>query len=222
MRKSHGGKGEGVDPCHVRRGFAAYPSPTVREHSRALPQRESGRTLPVLLQDMRAPFRDAISVRSLRGWRAEKRKPNGSALPFGSTAGASRRANRSVWFGAGPRFPVFQRSLERAAVVSQLLAGSPSGPGRSSGAARVPMLARMNPQAPHLIPLSQRLAMAPLNGGGGCSLRADWSAGITQQEFAIPAQLWIQISESERRARGSRSCRNDAYDGNERLVLCGC
>jgi hypothetical protein len=43
-------------------------------------------------------------------------------------------------FGAGPRFRFYRRPLERAAVVSQLLAGSRSGPGRSPGAARVPGL----------------------------------------------------------------------------------
>ena len=52
-------------------------------------------------------------------------------------AGASRRANRGI-SGTGPRFPVCRRSLDCAPVVSQLLAGTPSGPGGSPDAARVP------------------------------------------------------------------------------------
>gem|GEM_PF-3558765 len=43
----------------------------------------------------------------------------------------------------------------------QLLAGTPSGPGGSPDAARVSRCAR-NPQAPHPVPQSQRLARTPL------------------------------------------------------------
>jgi len=45
---------------------------------------------------------------------------------------------------------------------SQLLAGTPSGPGGSSGAARVTCHVQA-PQAPHPVPPSRRLAKAPLN-----------------------------------------------------------
>jgi hypothetical protein len=98
-------------------------------------------------------------------------------------------------FGAGPRFPVWMfapepkaRTRERSSrpkadsaniqVVSQLLAGSRSGPGRSPGAARVPDLRSQARRAPHLVSRSRRLMSAPLSGRGGTSVSEICEAGI--------------------------------------------
>jgi hypothetical protein len=150
----------------------------------------------------------------LRGWRAEKRKPMVSALPFGKRGGrlsvrhmrsylsalprfallerkawvgyrASRdlsarrsfralrahvisrrfgehRASLSVWmFEPGPKARTRERARWPKAgsaniqVVSQLLAGTRSGPRRSPDAARVPDARRQARGAPPLIPLSR-------------------------------------------------------------------
>ena len=97
---------------------------------------------------MRLPCRGAFRVRlmsksgtlgvsSRGGWRAEKRKSYG-IRDSRDRAGASRRANHGVFrhralLSSGPsRIECADRS------VSQLLAGTPSGPGGSSNAARVP------------------------------------------------------------------------------------
>jgi hypothetical protein len=52
-----------------------------------------------------------------------------------------RRAMSGDLTTPGRAFRFSRRSLERAVVVSQLLAGTPIGPGRNSGAARVAQLA---------------------------------------------------------------------------------
>ena len=91
----------------------------------------------LVLGGMRAPCRDAFTRPECEGgWRAEKRKIlMARALRH---AGAFRRANHGGFrqralLSSGPsRIECADRS------VSQLLAGTPSGPGGSSDAARVP------------------------------------------------------------------------------------
>jgi hypothetical protein len=77
-----------------------------------------------------------------RGWRAEKRKPCRIALPYGARGRLSARHSSDLP-AAGPRFRLRSTSFAEIAqrscqVVSQLLAGTLSGPGRGPGAARVP------------------------------------------------------------------------------------
>src|SRR5690242_557380 len=57
------------------------------------------------------------------------------------------------WFGTGPRFLHRVRIEFRPGFISWLLAGTRSGPGRSSDAARVRHAACMSPRAPRLVPL---------------------------------------------------------------------
>jgi hypothetical protein len=128
--------------------------------------------------------RDTNSVRgliicpSLRGDGAPKSANPMARVPLPEHAGASRRANCSVCSAAGRAFRFSQRSVEPASVVSQLLAGTPSGPGQSPDAARVLMLACTNPRAPHLVPPHERLMRTPLSGRGGCILNANLRTGI--------------------------------------------
>ena len=109
------------------------------------------------------------------GWRAEKRKIlMARALRH---AGASRRANRGVFrqralLSSGPsRIECADRAI------SQLLAGTPSGPGGSSAAARVPRCdeARRRRTSSRLRNASRE---RPLEGRGGCSLSEVCEAGI--------------------------------------------
>jgi len=76
-------------------------------------------------------------------------------------AGASRRAVHGV-YGSGPRLTI---PATRRVASSQLLAGTPSGPGGSSGAARVPCCdknrGRRTPSR-----LDARLAKRPSSGRG--------------------------------------------------------
>ena len=77
--------------------------------------------------------------------------------PLPDTAGASRRANRSVCSASGPLSAL---GADGPQVVSQLLAGTPSGPGGSSAAARVPCCGkarRRHTSSRHY----ERLAMTP-------------------------------------------------------------
>jgi hypothetical protein len=62
-------------------------------------------------------------------------------------------------------------------VVSQLLAGTHSGPGRSPGAARVPGC-EPDPQAPHLVPPHDASRKRPSSGRGGIKIREVLHAGI--------------------------------------------
>ncbi len=81
-------------------------------------------------------------------------------------AGASRRASHGRLPASGPAL-VRSVALDRAdRSFSQLLAGTPSGPGGSSDAARVPRCDEAA-RAPHLRPASRRLMIAPLSGRGG-------------------------------------------------------
>ncbi len=87
--------------------------------------------------------RRAFCVRALlfsphrvtRGYGAPKDAIHYGSRPEGR-AGASRRANCGRLVGTGPRFRPGGRSNPPPGI-SQLLAGTPSGPGRSTGAARV-------------------------------------------------------------------------------------
>ena len=126
------------------------------------------------------------------GWRAEKRKIlMARALRH---AGASRRANHGV-FGIGPCFRPVRRACECAdRSVSQLLAGTPSGPGGSSNAARVPSCEkarrRRTPSrltTPHETPLNWTRWVHHKRGSGG----GDY-AGIDRRNLVIPAKAGIQ------------------------------
>ena len=112
-----------------------------------------------------------------RGRRAERRKPMVSVAPYGVTAGASRRASGGVCAMPGRAFRFSRRPVKSASVVSQLLAGTRSGPGGSPDAARV-FGCEPNPRAPRPVPLRQRLAKAPFIGRGGWMIGEVWEAGI--------------------------------------------
>ena len=104
---------------------------------------------------MRAPCRDAKRVRGMRGWRAEKRKSCSSCLAArrrlsarhmrsSSEAVAHQTTRSSIEAVAHAHLqrlsapgPAFSAGLNLPASVSQLLAGTRSGPGGSSDAARV-------------------------------------------------------------------------------------
>jgi hypothetical protein len=92
-----------------------------------------------------------------------------------------RSQSRRAQIGQRPAFlrPPKRASRRRVAqqqVVSQLLAGPHSGPGRSPGAARVARL-RTSPAgaAPH--PASRRLMSAPFGGRGGVECKDGAEAG---------------------------------------------
>jgi hypothetical protein len=76
---------------------------------------------------------------------------------------ASRRTVLQRFDNAGPRFTPHLRSTETR--VSQLLAGTLIGPGRSPGTARV-RACEARPQAPHLAPPFERLRTAPSSEQG--------------------------------------------------------
>jgi hypothetical protein len=113
------------------------------------------------------------------------------------TAGASRRATCALAHahlrrflrctpGRAFRLGHWRSSRPKAGsaniqVVSQLLAGPRSGPGRSPGAARV-LDCVSNPRAPRLVPPRQRLAKAPFVGRGGWSVSEVWEAGIRRDQ----------------------------------------
>ena len=88
------------------------------------------------------------------------------AAPHRWDTAASRRIVGSVYAATGPRFAhdALPQALTRPRAphpVSQLLAGVPSDPGRSHGAARV-RACEARPQALHPAPPQRRLARAPL------------------------------------------------------------
>ena len=119
---------------------------------------------------MRFPRRDAGCARAFRGVARRRAQTYGSASGTG-TAGASRRASGDVCAAPGRAFrfgrcaQVGQRGHSARPNVSQLLAGSHSGPGRSPGT------------APH--PASRRLMNAPLSGMGWCRIRTTRKTGIS-------------------------------------------
>jgi hypothetical protein len=99
--------------------------------------------------------------------------------PFGTTAGASRRANRGRLRHRALLFPLEGR-IELRLKLGQL------APSRTSKwVRREPRhrprahVASMSPQAPHLVPLHQRLMMRPSTGRGEDTILEVWSAGIT-------------------------------------------
>jgi hypothetical protein len=92
-------------------------------------------------------------------------------------------------------------------VVSQLLAGTRSGPGRSPGTARVPGL-RTRPAGAAPRPAITTPREAPLNGRGGRRIEAVWCAGISflsRASFTSP--LWGEVASrslaTSARVRGS-------------------
>ena len=96
--------------------------------------------------------------------------------PFGTTAGASRRANRGRLRHRALLFPLEGR-IELRLKLGQL------APGRTSKwVRREPRhrprahVASMSPQAPHLVPLHERLMST---GRGEDTILEVWSAGIT-------------------------------------------
>jgi hypothetical protein len=128
----------------LTRAPPAYPSPRATG-ARALPQGESGEFAAPLELAMQGPFRGADRASGV--------------CSIGPPRGMARRKAQSVWFrvrcghgwrlsarqsqrlfGIGPRFPVrvLLKQKRNAQVVSQLLAGTPIGPGGSSDTARVP------------------------------------------------------------------------------------
>jgi hypothetical protein len=54
-------------------------------------------------------------------------------------------------------------------------------------------VAYMSPQAPHLVPLHERLMIAPSSGRGACSVSAPWSAGISLRLKLRHARHWAGI-----------------------------
>ena len=138
----------------------------------------------VVTAGMRAPCRDASRVRSVKGgWRAEKRKilwlvPCGTRAPRGAPI--------TAFPAPGPRFRPVRRASNRAdRAVSQLLAGTPSGPGGSSAAARVP---RCDEARGRRTPSRLRNASRerPSDGRGVCSLCEVWKAGISARPRRRP------------------------------------
>jgi hypothetical protein len=83
---------------------------------------------------------------------ALRREPRAKRL---APAGAPSRRSP---YGAGPRF-----SARLCGTVSELLAGTRSGPGRGPGAARV-FACEAKPRAPRPLPPSRRLMRAPFDG----------------------------------------------------------
>ena len=125
------------------------------------------------------------------GWRAEKRKIlMARALRH---AGAFRRANRGVFrqralLSSGPsRIECADRA------VSQLLAGTPSGPGGSSDAARVPRCdeARRRRTSSRLRDASRE---RPLEGRGGGIDKRGLEGGDYVGRLASP---WLSSSPAE-------------------------
>jgi hypothetical protein len=92
MRKSHGGKGEGVFPRHS----GASRNPAREAQSEDWTPAFAGVTPSTRLLAGQSP-------RGMRGWRAEKRKPMACALRH---AGASRRARSGDLTTPGRAFAV--------------------------------------------------------------------------------------------------------------------
>ena len=82
-------------------------------------------------------------------------------------AAASRRTVWQRFFSAGPRFSAAR--IEHEPRLSQLLAGTLSGPERSPGTARV-RACEARPQAPHPAPPYERLRTAPLSEQAGVGI----------------------------------------------------
>jgi hypothetical protein len=144
-------------------------------------------------------------ARSIRGLARRKAQTYGIHDPFGIAAGASRRATcadaaaasacylrpicrrRAALSPSALRFPCKQR-WEPAfgigqTVVSQLLAGPLSGPGRSPGAARVPDPRDQARGRRATSRLYARLAKRPFGGRGEC----DDSRGLNDGDSAAIA-----------------------------------
>jgi hypothetical protein len=148
-----------------------FPLTALAMRARALPQGESGESVVALKPDMRLRCRDASQhpgfdflAPHVRGWRAEKRKPMVSAIllrPRRAPSGAPQAAS------CQHRAPLSVAGYGRS--VSQLLAGTPNGPGGSPGAARVPCCARPAGAAPR--PATTNASrQRPLSGRGGCMI----------------------------------------------------
>ena len=177
-----------------------------------------------LEQGMRAPCRDAFRVRGVRKFTSILRD-GPSALLRMRGDGAPKSA-KSLWLvpcgtrapsgapitaccGIGPCFRPVRRAANCAdRSVSQLLAGTPSGPGGSSNAARVPRCdearRRRTPSrltTPHEAPLNWTRWVHHKRGSGG----GDY-AGITH------------LLSSSRRKPGSRSNRHGASGSGYRLT----
>jgi hypothetical protein len=127
----------------------------------------------------------------VRGMARRKAQTMVSALPLGNAAGGSRRAQSRTSIGSGPRFPLWiprSRWPEAGSAhpnVSQLLAETRSGPGRSSAAAQVPCCdktrGRRTPSR------DQDASRArPLTGRGAAIIRQVRSAGISGPLFLPP------------------------------------
>jgi hypothetical protein len=80
-------------------------------------------------------------------------------------------------------------------VVSQLLAGLLSEPGRSPGAARVARL-RESPAGAAPRPASRRLMSAPFVGRGGGSVSVDLCEGISLEIVCYSVALEATLSDS--------------------------
>ena len=129
-----------------------------------------------LRQGMQNPFRGASQrpgfARPPRltrqgAWRAERHGPCLAHVRRRTCERLSARHERRLC-GAGPRFPVGhcaqvgRRPVAQYPNVSQLLAGTRSGPGRSPGAARVHRLRTMRAGAATSSRFTERLAKRPL------------------------------------------------------------
>jgi hypothetical protein len=173
-------------------------------HANSLPRRAcasgSCSFLSLILRRAEGPSRRT------GGWRAERRKPMAPCSLL-NTAGASRRAT-CAHFGALPRFALLERMAQLRQIkrmlicgvltpasglasvrpvarlgagraLSQLLAGTPSGPGRSSDAARVHGLRSRTRGHRTSSRLRKRLAKRPSKGRGGRSVRQVLGPGIS-------------------------------------------
>ena len=131
------------------------------------------------------------------GWRAEKSKPMASAfvsrcggrLPArhlrrltesGLPLARPSRSNRPEADSATRRAQAGQRPIAQHQDISQLLAGTPNGPGGSSNAARVHSCVKARGRC---TPSRHRNASRerPLEGRGGSIVSEVWRAGISAQ-----------------------------------------
>ena len=155
---------------------ASYKTPSLPCHGPACPRPHPGSRAAAIEQALgwRAGcgFVDACTACELlaatlsrpaceRGWRAERRKPMASRSARGRLAARLARSVR-------PRFCTLRLAwsspglsrLMRRRVVSQLLAGTPSGPGRSPAPPECLVATKPAGAAPR--PASRRLVMRPL------------------------------------------------------------
>jgi hypothetical protein len=174
-------------------------------------------SVAALEQGMRAPFRDAVRVRGVRGDGAPKDANLWCPRSLRITAGASRRANRSVCSASGPAL-VRSVALERAdRAFSQLLAGTPIGPGGSSDAARVPCCEKARGRR-----TSSRLTTphenAPLEGRGGSRIMPVWRAGISLNKLTLSSPGLTGRSSKRRPhfARNGEELLDSRFRGNDR------